>query len=277
MKQGKARHDAVVEAVSTAGRSVVIAGCTVVVAVLGLFLTALPYMYGVALSASIAVLVVMFAAITLLPALLSMLGPNVDRLKIPFLGRTLRTTGTYSSDSPAARWSHMVQRHPWAFAIAGTAILLAIAAPALGMRLGFPDAGNDPPSTMTPQDEETRDLVVKLREDVIPSAIADPGVEVEVGGVTAALEDQSEYITGRIPLFISGVLLLSFLLLLGAFHSPLVSLKAGIMNLLSVAAGYGAMAVASSGGAFSELIGIDREVPVAPFLPVMMFAILFGL
>src|SRR5687768_5221566 len=151
MHEGKDRHDAVVEAVSTAGRSVVIAGCTVVVAVLGLFLTALPYMYGVALSASIAVLVVMFAAITLLPALLSMLGPNVDRLKIPFLGRTLRTVGTDTTESPAARWSHMVQRHPWAFAIAGAAVLLAIAAPALGMRLGFPDAGNDPSSTMTRQ------------------------------------------------------------------------------------------------------------------------------
>src|ERR687891_821441 len=75
--RGKARHDAIVEAVSTAGRSVVIAGFTVVIAVLGLLLTGLPYMYGVAISASLAVLVVMLAAITLLPALLSYLGPRV--------------------------------------------------------------------------------------------------------------------------------------------------------------------------------------------------------
>ena len=87
MNDGKDRHDAVVEAVTTAGRSVIIAGATVVIAVLGLFLTGLPYMYGVAISASLAVLVVMLAAITLLPALLSYLGPNVDRLRIPFLGR----------------------------------------------------------------------------------------------------------------------------------------------------------------------------------------------
>ena len=149
MHAGKDRHDAVVEAVTTAGRSVIIAGGTVVIAVLGLFFTALPYMYGVALSASLAVLVVMLASITLLPALLSYLGPKVDRFRLPFLGRTLKAEG--NSESPAARWSHAVQRRPWIAAIAATALLLALAAPATGMRLGFPDAGNDPADTMTRQ------------------------------------------------------------------------------------------------------------------------------
>src|SRR5215204_524838 len=149
MRDGKDRHDAIVESVTTAGRSVIIAGFTVVIAVLGLALTGLPYMYGVALSASFAVLTVMLAAVTLLPAILSFLGPRVDRLRIPFLGRTLRAEG--DSISPAARWSHMVQGPPWVAVITGTAILLALAAPALGMRLGFPDAGNDPPETMTRQ------------------------------------------------------------------------------------------------------------------------------
>ena len=93
MNDGKDRHDAVVEAVTTAGRSVIIAGGTVVIAVLGLFLTGLPYMYGVAISASLAVLVVMLAAVTLLPALLSYLGPKVDRLRIPFLGRDAEGRG----------------------------------------------------------------------------------------------------------------------------------------------------------------------------------------
>ena len=93
MHDGKDRHDAVVEAVTTAGRSAIIAGATVVVAVLGLALTGLPYMYGVAISASIAVLVVMLASVTLLPALLSYLGPRVDRLRIPFLGRGLKAEG----------------------------------------------------------------------------------------------------------------------------------------------------------------------------------------
>ena len=346
MRSGKDRHDAVVEAVSTAGRSVLIAGSTVVIAVLGLFLTGLPYMYGVAISASLAVLVVMLASITLLPALLAFLGPKVDRLRIPLLGRRLEKEGT--SDSPAARWSHAVQRRPWTAAIAATAILLALAAPALGMRLGFPDAGNDKPGTMTrqaydlisegfgpgangplviaaelpdpaarsavndlatqlrqdpgvayvamprfnsqgtaailtvvpttsPQDAATTDLVDHLRHSVIPDALEGSGVTTKLGGVTPALEDQSEYITGRMPLFIIGVVGLSFLLLLFAFHSPLISLKAAVMNLLSVSAAYGVMTLVAKGGAVGELIGIDHEVPVAPFMPVMMFAILFGL
>jgi putative drug exporter of the RND superfamily len=303
-------------------------------------------MYGVAISASLAVLVVMLAAVSLLPALLSYLGPRVDRLRIPLLGRTLRAEG--NGESPAARWSHAVQRRPWVAAIAATAVLLALAAPALGMRLGFPDAGNDPPSTMTrqaydlitegfgpgtngplviaaelpdrsargdlvalttqlrneegvefvadpvinqegtaaivnvvpttsPQDSETEELVNRLREDVVPEALGASGVTAHIGGVTAALEDQSDYVTDRLPLFTAGVVGLSFLLLLVAFHSPLISLKASIMNLLSVGAAYGVMTLVAKGGAVGELIGIDHEVPVAPFLPVMMFAILFGL
>ena len=102
MHDGKDRHDAVVEAVTTAGRSVIIAGCTVVIAVLGLFLTGLPYMYGVAISASLAVLVVMLASITLLPALLSYLGPRVDRLRIPFLGRSARRRRATANRPPRA-------------------------------------------------------------------------------------------------------------------------------------------------------------------------------
>ena len=343
---GKDRHDAVVEAVTTAGRSVILAGATVVIAVLGLALTGLPYMYGVAIAASLAVLVVMLASVTLLPALLSYLGPKVDRLRLPFMRRKAKESG--SGELPAARWSHAVQRRPWLAAIAATAILLALAVPALDMRLGFPDAGNDPPGTMTrqaydlntegfgpgtngplviaaelpdasgkekidtlaetlraepgvafvapprindegdaailtviptgsPQDAATEELVHRLRADVVPQGLAGSGINAEIGGVTAALEDQSEYITNRMPLFIAGVVGLSFLLLLVAFHSPLISLKAGLMNLLSVGAAYGVMTLVAKGGAVGQLIGIDHEVPIAPFMPVMMFAILFGL
>jgi RND superfamily putative drug exporter len=346
MQGGKDRHDAVVEAVTTAGRSVIIAGCTVVLAVLGLALTGLDYMYGVAISASLAVLVVMLASISLLPALLSYLGPRVDRLRIPFLGRSLDAKP--SGDSPAARWSHGVQKRPWTAAILATVLLLALAAPALGMRLGFPDAGNDAPGKMTrqaydlntqgfgpgtngplvvaaelsapsdkakiaafdrrlrsvpgvafvtkprinaagdaalitvvpttsPQAQATQDLVDNLRNNVVPNAIAGTGISIDIGGVTAALEDQSNYMTDRMPLFIAAVVILSFLLLLIAFHSPLISLKAAIMNLLSVSAAYGVMTIVSQGGAVAGLVGIDHEVPVAPFMPVMMFAILFGL
>ena len=109
-----------VEAVTTAGRSVILAGTVVVISVLGLALTGLPYMYGVAISASLAVLVVMLASVTLLPALLSYLGPRVDRWRLPFLGRGLDKQAG-GEGSFAWRWSHAVQRRPWTAAIAATA------------------------------------------------------------------------------------------------------------------------------------------------------------
>jgi RND superfamily putative drug exporter len=129
----------------------------------------------------------------------------------------------------------------------------------------------------SPQDRQTEDLVTRLRGSVVPEALRGTRVTTHIGGVTAALEDQSEYMKDRMPLFISAVVGLSFLLLLVAFHSPLISLKAAIMNLLSVSAAYGVMTLVAQGGAVGQLIGIDHEVPVAPFMPVMMFAILFGL
>jgi RND superfamily putative drug exporter len=131
--------------------------------------------------------------------------------------------------------------------------------------------------TTSPQDAETESLVNRVREEIVPEELSGTGVTAEVGGVTAALEDQSDYVEGRMPLFIAGVVGLSFLLLLVAFRSPLISLKASIMNLLSVGAAYGVMTLVAQGGAVGELIGIDHEVPIAPFMPVMMFAILFGL
>ena len=100
---------AVVEAVGTAGRSVLVAGSTVLVSVLGLFLMGVGYLQGVAVSASLAVLAVMAAAVTLLPALLSCAGPRVNRLRVPGLGRALRS----DRPSPALRWSRAIQRRPW--------------------------------------------------------------------------------------------------------------------------------------------------------------------
>jgi putative drug exporter of the RND superfamily len=147
MSHGADRRDAVVESVSTAGRSVLIAGTIVIIALFGLFLMGLSYARGVAVAAGIAVVVVMIAALTLVPALLSYLGPLVDRLHIPGLGRTLRIRE--DNRAPAARWSRAVQRRPWTAAILAGAILIALAIPATGLRLGFPDAGNDREGTTT--------------------------------------------------------------------------------------------------------------------------------
>jgi RND superfamily putative drug exporter len=115
-----------------------------------------------------------------------------------------------------------------------------------------------------------------LRDDVIPAATPE-GMEVYVGGITAVVIDQSDYLAGRIPVFIGGVLLLSFALLLVAFRAPLISLKAGVMNLLSLFAAYGVVALAAEGGTLGSLIGVESDTPIPPFIPVMMFAILFGL
>jgi RND superfamily putative drug exporter len=127
--------------------------------------------------------------------------------------------------------------------------------------------------TTSPQAAATEDLVQRLRGDVLPAA----GLPVALGGATAAFVDQSEATADRLPLFIGGVVGLSFLLLLFSFRSVTVALKAGAMNLLSIAAAYGVVAYLAEGGWAGQLVGIDTETPVPPFIPVIMFAVLFGL
>jgi len=337
---GRSEPEALAEAVGTAGRSVLIAGTTVVISLLGLFLMGLPYLYGAALAAIAAVLIVMAASVTLVPALLAMAGRRIDRLRIPGMNRPVADP----SATLAARWSCAVQRRPWAAAAVGVAILLVLAAPVTGLRLGFPDRGNDARDATTrqaydlvsrgfgagangplllvaatsdqrdreavgalagslrrepgvaavaapvasprgdavvlsviprtsPQDSATQDLIDHLRDDVLPRA----GVPVKLGGATAAFMDQSRTTAARLPLFVAGVVGLAFLLLLVSFRSVVLALKAGVMNLLSIAAAYGVVAYLADGGWAGQLIGIDTPTPVPPFIPVIMFAVLFGL
>jgi putative drug exporter of the RND superfamily len=337
---GLAPREAVAESVATAGRSVLIAGTTVVISLVGLFLMGLPYLYGAALATIISVIVVMAASVTLVPALLAMAGPRIDRLRVPGMNRPAGDPDR----APAARWGRAVQRRPLVAAVAGVVVLLVLASPFAGLRLGFPDRGNDAADTTTrqaydlvsqgfgpgangplllaadtanqgerdamtrladrvredpgvatvakpttsadgdavmltvtprtsPQDPATEDLVHRLRDDVLPDA----GVKVDVGGSTAALVDQSEATADRLPLFIGGVVGLSFLLLLVSFRSIVVSAKAAVMNLLSIGAAYGMVAYLAEGGWAGQLVGIDTETPVPPFIPVIMFAVLFGL
>jgi RND superfamily putative drug exporter len=334
---GRDVRGALAEALSTAGRSVLIAGTTVVISLLGLFLMDLPYLYGAALSAIAAVLIVMAASITLVPALLAFAGRRIDRLRIPGTNRPV----VDPSATLAARWSRAVQRRPWVAAIAGAAVLLALASPVAGLRLGFPDRGNDARDTTTrqaydlvsrgfgagangplllvsptsdrtalaglagtlrrepgvasvgapvvsprgdavvlsvvprtsPQDPATEDLIDHLRGDVLPRA----GVPVQLGGATAAFMDQSRATAERLPLFVGGVVALAFLLLLFSFRSVVVAVKAGLMNLLSIGAAYGVVAYLAEGGWAGRVVGIDTSTPVPPFIPVIMFAVLFGL
>ncbi len=333
----------------TAGRSVVVAGVTVIVSLLGLLGMGLSYMRGAALVAIVAVLVVLAASVTLFPALLGYLGRHVDRWRLPIRRRpaAVNAGGHVEPGRVWLWWSRLVQRHRFVVAAVGVAAMLALAVPFLGVQFGFPDAGNNraeastrqaydliadgfgigangpvrlsvvigsgddavptrlraavagtpgvaavsPPllnqagdaavltvvPTTGPQDEATQDLVRRLRDTTIPAAVAGTGTTVLVGGATAMSIDSTADLAGRIPYLIVGVVLLSMLLLLVAFRSIAVAVKAAAMNLLSVAASYGVVALVLSGGWAGELIGIDTPTPLPPFVTVLMFAVLFGL
>jgi len=131
--------------------------------------------------------------------------------------------------------------------------------------------------TTSPQDQATSALLHRLRHDVIPDAIADSGAKVYVGGFAALTDDFSNLLGQRLPLFIGVVILLSFLLLMAVFRSIVVPIKAAIMNLLSVGAAYGVIVAIFQWGWGKQLVGIGKEGPIQAFLPMMMFAILFGL
>ncbi len=344
LRRGLSPREATVTAIGTAGRAVLFAGATVVISLLGMLTMGLGYLHGVAGSASLAVLAVMAASLTLLPAIFGFVGAKIDRFKVPFTGRE-----SHQGDRAFwFRWSRVIQRRPWTSFIGAAVLLLLFTIPLFSLRLGFPDDGNnrtsetsrqaydlltegfgpgfngplllvadlqaatDPDAvlaslsdtvegvggvdrvsapvvndagdtaiitvfpTTKPQDKATEELVNRLRDDVVPQALGDSGASVLVGGFTAISIDQSEYISNRLPLFIGAVVLLSFILLTTVFRSPLVALKAGIMNLLSIAAAYGVMGYAVQGNWFGDLLGIP-ETPVPAFIPMINFAILFGL
>jgi RND superfamily putative drug exporter len=341
---GRDPEDATRTALTTSGRAVVFAGCTVIISLLGMFLMGLSFVRGLALGAVMAVLMVMLASVTLLPAVLGFAGHAIDKLRVPGLHRdesAHRATLAY-------RWSRQVQRHPWRFAIAGLAILVVLGLPVLSLRLGTSDAGNDPTSLTTrraydllskgfgpgfngplvvaaelpgpssrpvvdglrtrlirtpgvasataaqvnprgdaavitvypdgaPQDARTADLVHHLRDSVVPSVVRGTGVVVKIGGNTASGIDQSAYLGGRLPWFIGAVILLSFLLLLVVFRSLVVPLKAAVMNLLSIGAAYGIVVAVFQWGWLGGVVGINKAGPIDSFVPMMLFAVLFGL
>ncbi len=355
LEAGMTVEDSIAVALSTAGRSVLVAGGTVVIALLGLLLMGLPYLVGVAFAASTSVLIVMIASLTLLPALLGFAGHRINSLKIPVPGgrrrearaaaqRQTMPAGFPVDASPSfARWSAAVQRRPWTSTVVGLLIIGLLTAPLVGVRLGFPGPGNEAadrqarqsydmltaafgPGVATPlqvivraggsadarvaqladaikadarvaavvgpipstdgkhallsvqaktdaEEQVTDELLQTLRHDLIPAADLD-GM---IGGATAQTHDQSSATESRLPLLFIGVAGLSALLLLAAFRSVLIPIKAAAMNLLSIAAAYGVVALVAEGGFVGQLVGIDSEVPIPPFIPILMFAILFGL
>jgi len=130
--------------------------------------------------------------------------------------------------------------------------------------------------TTAPQDERTDQLVRHLRSDVLPATVEGTDARVSLTG-RAMITDLIDRITDRLPVFIAGVVAMSFLLLMVVFRSILVPLKAAVMNLLSIAAAYGVLVAVFQWGWGAELIGLHSTMPINPFLPLIMFAILFGL
>jgi len=344
LAEGREPRDAVAVSLATSGRAVVFAGTTVILSLLGLFLLQLPFMRGLAIGAISAVVLVMLAALTLLPAMLGFSGRAIDKLAIPGL---LQSGADPSERGFWYRWSRTVQRHPVVAGLAAVLVLVCLALPMFSMRQAFTDAGNDPTSTTTrqafdalatgfgpgfngplivvadvpagqagtvaqldsrirstpgvayasppqfdasgtaavlvaypttaPQAAQTETLVHQLRDEVIPAVTAGTGVQAYVGGETAGSVDAATYLSSRLPYVIGLVLLLSFLLLMAVFRSLAIPAKAVVVNLLSVAASYGVIVAVFQWGWLGGFFGIGATGPIDPWIPLMMFTILFGL
>jgi RND superfamily putative drug exporter len=332
----------IVAAMDTAGRAVVFAGVTVIIALLGMFALGVSFLNGMAIAASVGVLMTMVAALTLLPALLGWQGHRV--------GRPRRRERRQRPDGRGGfwpRWAEIVQRHPWPAAIAGVAILAVLIVPVFSLQAGSSDAGNNAPSTTTrkaydllgagfgkgsngplqivaqlprngdgqaigqientvkaapgvasvsparlspagttavfsaystaaPQDQATTDLVNHLRDDVLPGVERNTQATVLVGGPTANQIDFVSTLTSKLPLFIAVVVLLAALLLMVVFRSVVIPIQAAVMNLLSFAASLGVVVALFQWGWFGSLLNVTGG-PIDAFVPVFLFAIVFGL
>jgi RND superfamily putative drug exporter len=334
------------EAMDTSGRAVLFAGITVIIALLGQFLLGVGFLYGLAVASSLAVLMTMLAALTVLPAVLSRFGERIARPS-----RRARNSGESAEAREArgawARWAGFVQRHPWPGAIAGLAIMLTLAAPALALRMGNSDAGNNPPSSTTrhaydllaqgfgrgfngplqvvaslpragdaatlaeisaklratgdvasvsparlspngrtavflvypgsaPQSLATSNLVEGLRKHALPPVAQSTGAQLLVGGQQATTIDFTRVLSSKLPLFIGIVVALSALLLLIVFRSLVIPLQAAFMNLLSIGAALGVVVAIFQWGWAGSFFNV-KGGPIEAFIPVMLFAIVFGL
>jgi putative drug exporter of the RND superfamily len=329
---------AVEHAINSAGRAVIFAGVTVALALLGMLALRIKVNTGVGIASAISVALVMLSSVTLLPALLSLTGKRVGALK-----------GRAASDAAAAgqfwrRWVGGVQRQPVLTGIVATVLMLALAAPALGLRLGLSDAGNDPAGhttrkaydllakgfgpgfngplivaaalpragdtsavtqlsqslssargvasvapaqvspagttavvftypTTSPQSQQTTDLVNRLRDRVIPPYQQGTRARVYIGGPTAAVVDFSHVTSSRLPVFVGVVIGVAMILLLIAFRSLVIPIQAAVMTMLSIGASYGIVQALFQRG----WLGIFPKGPIDAFIPLLMFAVVFGL
>src|SRR5215208_3871741 len=178
-------------------------------------------------------------------------------------------------DIPKGAASNEAQLAKLQKAIAGTPGIVSVAPPQVSEDGEMATVFAIPATA--PQDAKTSALLERLREDVIPAATAGTPLKVYVGGNTAGFEDFSDKVASRLPVFIAVVIGLSVLLLIAAFRSLWIPLVSAVFNLLSVGAAYGVVVAVFQEGVGASLIGVDSGVPIVSFIPVMLFAILFGL
>lgn len=357
LQEGKEPKDAALTAVGTAGKAVLFAGSTVIIALLGMFVLRINFFNGLAVAAATAVLFVMLSALIFLPALLSLLGTKALGLRLPW-ARRLKPF-----DPDASRWSsyaRLLQRKPLVPALGALVIIGLLAFPALQLRTGFPDDGTQaqgtplrtgfdlmaegfgpgnggpffvavempkkddfaglakaitaleqtpgvartlPSSgmlplveldkstfgldgkvtsilvvpTTSPQAEATDALLTTIREKTATTLKTEHDVTIYVGGSQAVSTDFSTVLGNALPVFLLLVIGLGFLALMLLFHSLLIPLTAAITSLLSFAAALGLTVSIFQLGFLDSVLGVTGTGPILPFLPIMVFAILFGL
>jgi RND superfamily putative drug exporter len=343
-RHGRESYDAIRVASATAGRAVFFSGLAVAFSIGGLFLLDDVLFRSMAIGTISVVLIAVIGSLTFLPATLAILGDNVNRFRVPFLGRN-RPEGS-------GLWAAMVRRvmtHPVVSFLAAGSLLLLMAVPALRLHIGqsdfasFPDSidsvqginllnekwpegstltlqvvvtkadqaatqaaiermndqalaieGLNAPVETTPSadgtvalvsyvmaggqnDERNREIVREMRRDVIPEVFGDvDGVEALVTGQAARTFDVVEFYSNGMPQVMAFVLGLSFLLLLVAFRSIVIPIKAILLNLLSTGAAFGLLVLVFQDGRGDQLLGF-KPGPIESFVPVFIFTILFGL
>jgi uncharacterized membrane protein YdfJ with MMPL/SSD domain len=346
---GRSEQAALEAAAATSGRSVLVSGLTVMVAMAGLFLTGDATFASFGYATMIVVAVAVLGSLTVLPALLSKLGDRVDRLQVPLVGRLRR------DDGEGRIWSAIVDRvlrRPLLSAVVAGGLLLALAAPALQLRIATPgpeaafpksldiiktyermqeafpgtalpanvvvqaanvnapavqeaidrleqraresgqmgesitvDINQDAtvanitvPIAGTGTDPASSTALAQLRDEIVPETVgALPDTEAGVTGVTAGWKDQGDQMKSTLPLVVAFVLLFAFGLMLVAFRSIVIAVKAIVLNLLSVAAAYGVLVLVFQHGVGKGLLGFDETSGIAPVVPLLLFVILFGL
>ncbi|MDT9690958.1 MMPL family transporter [Streptomyces sp. P9(2023)] len=342
-------------ATATSGRAVLVSGCTVVIALGGLWVSGLSFIGLLGLAATSTVVTAVAGALTLVPAMLGLIGRHIDRFHLGApVAEADETTGEGTTGEAHGTWHRYalrVERRPWWFLTSGVVVLAVLAIPLFSIQLGHIGDGADPksftdrrafdlmstafgpgsngpltlvidqtsvpasdrsalasqaqkaltgvpdavlitPLTPTsdgdvliataysvaaPQDERTTSLTNHLADDVLPQAVNGTSAATYVTGTTAAQVDFLDIVSSRLLLIIAVVVALAFLVILVVFRGPLVALKAAVLNLLSIAASYGVVVAVFQWGWGGPALGVSGDVPIESYVPMMMFAIVFGL